>query len=245
MTKQELIEWIKNEISVSGGLQISDNLKDSEIERIIDNETIYVHREWRDTVELRYGFIPLSAFRTPEFRASRTIQLPDCVYGIEEFREIKDGSRLFGINDPDLRLERVMGSDLWLSPFSSDVITSRTISYSWFDLARSFTLVDIGFRFNINTHRINVFGHDPTAPVILRAFVAIDNADLYEDPMFRKWVAAKCKLQVNRLLKTFETTLIGGTTISTILGDQGKEEIEEVKEWVKGNDVPDYFLMFQ
>ena len=28
MTKQELIEWIKNELSVSGGLPIADNLKD-------------------------------------------------------------------------------------------------------------------------------------------------------------------------------------------------------------------------
>ena len=110
MTKQELIDWIKAEITVSGALQLNQ-LNDKEIERIIDNETIYVHREWRDTVELKMAVMSPWAFRTPEFRASRTIQLPDCVFGIDEFREIKDGSRLFGINDPDLRLERVMGAD--------------------------------------------------------------------------------------------------------------------------------------
>lgn len=244
MTKQELIEWIKDEITVSGKLAL-DQIDDKEIDRIIENEKAYVHREWRDTVELKMAVISPAAFRTEEFKKSRIIQLPDCVFGIDEFREIKDGSRLFGINDPDLRLERVMGSDLWLSPFSSDVITSRTISYSWFDLARSFTLVDISFKFNINTHRIAVIGHDPLAPVFIRAYVAIDDADLYEDPYFRKWVCAKCKMQAHRILKTFETNLIGGTTISTILYDEGTKEKEEVLEAIKGNDVPDYFLMFQ
>ena len=244
MTKQELVDWIKAEITASGAIKL-DQLNDKEIIRIIDNETLYAYRNWRDAVELKIAVMNPAAFRTPEFRASRTIQLPDCVYGIDEFREIKDGSRLFGINDPDLRLERVMGSDLWLSPFSSSVIVTRTISYSWFDLARSFTLTDISFKFNINTHRINIIGHDPLAPVFIRAYVAIDEADLYEDPIFRKWVAAKCKMQLNRVLKTFETNLIGGTTVSNILYDEGKAEKEEVEEYIKGADVPDYFLMFQ
>ena len=244
MTKQELIDWIKAELTVSGSLKL-DQIKDEEIDRIIENEKIYVHREWRDAVELKMAIMNPQAFRTEEFRLSRTIQLPDCVFGIHDFREIKDGSRLFGINDPDLRMERVMGSDLWLSPFSSDVIVSRTISYSWFDLARSFTLIDMQFKFNINTHRLQVVGHDPVAPVLIRAYVAIDDGDLYNDPMFRKWVCAKCKIQLHRILKTFETNLIGGTSISTILMDQGKEEIEEVKEWVKGKDCPDWFLLFQ
>lgn len=243
MTKQELIQWVKDEITASGALPL-DQINDKEIERIIDNEKEYVHREWRTAVEPRMAVIPLSSFRTHDFKQSRTIQLPDCVYGIDDFREIKDGSRLFGISDPDLRLERVMGSDLWLSPFSSNVITSRTISYSWFDLARSFTLIDMQFRFNINTHRIQVIGHDPVADVLCRAYIAIDDADLYEDPMFRKWISAKCKMQLHRILKTFEVNLIGGVSISTILYDEGKAEKDEVENWRNGQEVPDYFLMF-
>lgn len=244
MTKQELIDWIKAEITVSGKVKL-DQIDDKEIERIIENEKIFVHREWRDAVELKYAIMNPAAFRTSEFRQSRTIQLPDCVFGIDEFREIKDGARLFGVGDPDLRLERVMGADLWLSPFSSDVFTSRLISYSWFDLARSFTLVDIQFKFNINTHRINIIGHDPIAPVLIRAYVAIDDADLYNDPMFRKWVCAKCKMQAHRILKTFETNLIGNTQISNILYDEGKEEKKEVEDWRNEQEQPDWFLMFQ
>lgn len=242
MTQQELVDFIVDDLTVSKTLKIT--LKENEIVRIINAEKKMAYRDWRDACELKIGVINPAVFRTPEFRQSRTIQLPDCVYGIDEFREMKDGSRLFGINSPDLSLERVMGSDLWLSPFSSDVITSRTVSYYWFDLARSFTLVDIQHKFNINTHRINVIGHDPIAPVFIRAFVAIDDADLYDDYYFQRWCIATCKTQIHRLLKTFESTTVGGVNITTLYGEQGKEERESIKEYMKGQDTADWFLEF-
>ena len=242
MTKQELIKLISDDLTASGNINL--DLDEKEISRIIDVEKKMAYRDWRDAVELKYAVMSPYAFRTEEFRKSRTIQLPDCVMGIDEFREMKDGRRLFGINDPDLSIQRVMGSDLWLSPFSSDVITTRTISYSWFDLARSFTLIDIQFRFNINTHRINVIGHDPIAPVVIRAYIAIDDADLFEDYYFQRWCIAKCKCQMHRILKTFEYNVIGGVNITSMYGEQGTQELNDIKEYQKGQDPPDYFISF-
>ena len=242
MTKQELIKLISDDLTASGNINL--DLDEKEISRIIDVEKKMAYRDWRDAVELKYAVMSPYAFRTEEFKKSRTIQLPDCVMGIDEFREMKDGSRLFGINDPDLSIQRVMGSDLWLSPFSSDVITTRTISYSWFDLARSFTLIDIQFRFNINTHRINVIGHDPIAPVVIRAYIAIDDADLFEDYYFQRWCIAKCKCQMHRILKTFEYNVIGGVNITSMYGEQGTQELNDIKEYQKGQDPPDYFISF-
>lgn len=242
MTKQELIKLISDDLTASGNIKL--DLDEKEISRIIDVEKHMAWRDWRDAVELKYAVMNPAVFSSEEFKKSRTIQLPECVVGIDEFREMKDGSRLFGINDPSLRLERVMGSDLWLSPFSSDVITTRTISYSWFDLARSFTLIDIQFRFNVNTHRINVIGHDPIAPVVIRAYIAIDDADLFEDYYFQRWCIAKCKCQMHRILKTFEYNVIGGVTITTMYGEQGTQELADIKEYQKGQDPPDYFISF-
>lgn len=242
MTKQELIKLISDDLTASGNINL--DLDEKEISRIIDVEKKMAYRDWRDAVELKYAVMSPYVFRTEEFRKSRTIQLPDCVMGIDEFREMKDGSRLFGINDPDLSIQRVMSSDLWLSPFSSDVITTRTISYSWFDLARSFTLIDIQFRFNINTHRINVIGHDPIAPVVIRAYIAIDDADLFEDYYFQRWCIAKCKCQMHRILKTFEYNVIGGVNITSMYGEQGTQELNDIKEYQKGQDPPDYFISF-
>ena len=66
MTKRELIDFVKAEITASGALKL-DQINDKEIERIIDNETIFVHREWRDTVELKCAVMNPAAFRTEEF----------------------------------------------------------------------------------------------------------------------------------------------------------------------------------
>ena len=243
MTKQELIQLIEDDLTVSGSLSLS--LNEDEISRIIDVEKNMVFRDWRDMVELKMAVMHPGVFRTTEFRQSRTIQLPECVWGIHELREIKDGSRLFGINSPDLSMERIMASDLWLSPFSADVIATRTISYSWFDLARSFTLLDIQFKYNINTHRLYVIGHDPIAPVLIRAYVAIEDSAVYDDYYFQRWCIAKTKTQLHRVLKTFEYTVIGGVNITSMYGEQGDKEIQEIKEYMKGQDQPDWFLMFQ
>lgn len=243
MTKEDLVKFVVDELTVSGTLNIS--LNTDEIERIIEAEKKYVFREWRDTVELKYGIIKTDSFRTPEFRASRTIQMPSCVWGIREFREIKDSARLFGINDPDLNFDRVMNSDLYLAgPFMSDIITSRITSYSFFDLARSFTLYDIRFDFNLNTKRIKVIGHDPLNPVLVLAYMQIEDAALYDDYYFQRWIIARCKRQIHRLLKTFEYNLVGGVNITSMYEDQGKSEMDEIKETIDKRNQPDWFLMF-
>ena len=243
MTKQELIKLIVDDLTVSGSLKLS--LNEDEISRIIDVEKNMAYRDWRDAVELKMAVMSPAAFRTEEFKKSRTIQMPDCVWGIHELREIKDGNRLFGINSPDLNMDRIMASDLWLSPMSSDTILTRTVSYSWFDLSRSFICLQINFKFNINTHRIMIFGRDPIAPVLIRAYVGIDEADLFEDYYFQRWCIAKSKQQIHRVLKTFEYTTIGGVNITSMYGEQGDKEIQEIKEYIKGQDQADWFLMFQ
>ena len=244
MTKEELIDFVIDDLTVSGSLPIS--LKEGEIERIIEAEKKYVFREWRDTCELKYGIIPAEAFKTAEFKASRTLQLPDCVWGIDEFREIKDSARLFGINDPDLNFDRVMNSDLYLAgPFMSDVITSRTIGYSFFDLMKGFTLFDINFNFNLNTKRVKIIGHDPMNPVLLRVFVQIEDSALYDDYYFQRWIIARCKRQIHRVLKTFEYNAVGAVNITSMYEDQGKSEMDEIKEEINKRQQPDWFLMFQ
>ena len=243
MTKDELVQSVVDELTASGSLNIS--LKTEEISRIIDVEKKYVFREWRDTVELKYGVIRTESFKTPEFRSSRTIQLPDCVWGVREFREIKDSARLFGINDPDLNFDRVMNSDLYLAgPFMSDIITSRIVSYSFFDLARSFTLYDVNFDFNLNTKRLKVIGHDPLNPVLIQVYMQIEDSALYNDYYFQRWIIARCKRQFHRVLKTFEYNLVGGVNITSMYEEQGKSEMDEIKETIDKRNQPDWFLMF-
>ena len=242
MTKKEFIDFIKDDLTATGSLDL-DVINDDEIERIIEAEKKMVFMEWRDCVELKLAILPVQCFLTKEFKTTRTIQLPKCVYGVDQFREIKDGSRMFGINDPNLNVDQVMGSDLWLSPFSSDVIAGRTIAWSWYDLARSFTLTEIQHKFNIATHRLQVIGRDPKCPVALRAYVAIDDESLYEYYDFQRWCIAKCKMQIHRVLKTYTYNIVGGVQLTDMYHEQGKSECDEIKERQDKLNQPDWFIM--
>lgn len=241
MRRSELISFITEDITVGGTIPI--NLPTKEIERIISQEEKFAYKTWRDACELQYSVMNPQAFWTKEFTGSRSIQLPDCVWGINMFREIKDGSRFFGLNDMDLTMDKVFGSDLFLSPFSSDIIASRTITWSWFDLAKTFTLMDIQFKFNQNSHRITVSGRTPKYPVVIQAYIGIPQEDLYDDPYFQRACIAKVKMQLHRMLKTFEYQVIGGVQIIGTLAEEGKTEYNEIKEEKLKQDPADWFLM--
>jgi hypothetical protein len=63
--------------------------------------------------------------------------------------------------------------------------------------------------------------------------------------MFLKQCIGKTMIQIHRVLKTFEVTLVGGVSIGTYFMDLGKQYLDEVKEYINGQQNPDWFLMFQ
>jgi hypothetical protein len=180
MTKQELIDYITAELTASCSLPFAP--PPAEIERIIDIESRYLFREYRGVLQNAFYVLDKRYYGTPEWKATRTYQLPDCVQGIKVIFELTSGQRVFGIHDPDLNFDRIMAADLYLSPLSSDQITYRTIQWSFWDLAKQFNLRDIQHGFNINTHRLIILGRDPVESLWIQTLNKIPNEDMYEDP---------------------------------------------------------------
>ena len=125
MTKAELIKEVQDALTASCALPYSP--PDAEIDRIINVEMKWLYREYRTLWQDQIYLLNKRFYQTPEWRATRTFQLPECVVGIKQVTENTSGSRVFGINDPDLNFDRLMASDLYLTPLSSDQITYRTI----------------------------------------------------------------------------------------------------------------------
>ena len=243
MNRNDFIDLINNEVTVSCSLPL--NIPRKEIERITDYEANYFYKEYKEAVEYKMCLLNLGIFYTPEFKANRIIQFPDCIVGINRFMELKGGQRVLGINDPDFNFDRIMSADLYLSPWSSDTIAYRTMQWSFWSLTRSFILTDIQFKFNSNTHRLQVLGRDPENPVYVEGISKIPMEDLYEDHIFQRWVVAKTKMQLGKILGTFSLNLIGGVTINYgMYSDEGKQEISELKEMISGKDVADWFISF-
>ena len=243
MTKQELIALVNAEISASCSIPFSP--PPAEVERIINLEQSWMYREYRDAVQPGYYVLDKKYYLTEEWKHTRTFQMPDCVMAIRYIYEMTSGQRVFGINDPDLSFDRLMAADLYLSPLSSDQITYRTIQWSFWDLAKQFNLKDIQHGFNLNTKRLIILGRDPAESLWVTTLNKIPPEDLYEDPLFQKWVIAKAKIQLSRIIGTFNYTLLGGIQINYAdIRTEGQEELKELKEKIRTDSPPDWFMFF-
>lgn len=243
MTKDDLVKEIKDELTASCALPYSPPTK--EIERIINKEMKWLFREYRELLYDRIYIMNKKYYETPQWRDSRTFQLNGCTEGIKQVMEMTGGSRIFGINDPDLSMDRLMASDMYLTPLSSDQITYRTIQHSFWDLARAFNLRDINHDFNPNTHRLAITGRTPIESLFVLCMDHIPLEDAYEDTVVIEWMIAKSKISLARILGAFNYNLLGNVTINfEQWRSEGQESLAELKEKIKGDDTPDWFIMF-
>lgn len=243
MTKDELVRFVQNEITFSGAIDIK--LPDNEVERIITNETRQIYDMDRESVQEKFAIIPLALFKTPEFRKTRTIQFPNCIRFITRVEEMKARSMMWGIHDPDISFTRAFQADLWMSPMGSDTVAFRTIQWSAWDQMKNFNLVDIQHKWNPNTHTLLFTGHDPHTNVYIEFSEKVPETVLWENPWVRKWICAKCKKQVSKMLGVFTANMVGGTTVNAnVYSDDADNDMQECKDFWDKTNVPDYFICF-
>lgn len=238
-----MLTWLKNEITMSGAIQIS--LPDAEYNRIIDKELNMVYQLYPVAMDYSYTIIPNQVFYLPEFRNNRVLQFPDCVMGVWKFQEMKRRYGLFGINDPDFTYNKVFMADMWMGvQMSGEIIADRTINMSFFDQLQNFQVVDMKFRWNESGHNMVVEGHDPYYNVFCGLYVKAPDYRLFDDPWVRQWIGARCKINVARMIGTFTTSsLLGGVQVNTNLyTEEANREIEECKEqWKMQREANQFF----
>lgn len=158
MTKKELISQIEKEITQSCALPYS--LKPDEVERIIDRAAAWAWDNYQYALEDRILVIPAEAFKHRSFINGRMLQLPDCIKFVYDVRELV-GIGIIGQQMGDFSDSKLLGAEIFLSPFQGDNLIYRTAMYSYFDLAKAYLLETVAFKFNKNTHRITILGRNP------------------------------------------------------------------------------------
>ena len=242
-TEDALIQEVKDDISHSCALPYA--LNDLEIKRIIKRAKAYFHDNYQYAVESKIMVIDSKLFTEPQFRATRTIRMPDCVIGIWDVREV-GGSGLIGTPDRDFSDSKLLGSELMLSPFVGDNLVYRTVLYSFFDLAKAFLLESFAFTYNKNTKNLTISGRDPSnVNVAIRADVAIPDENLYSDELFVRYVLAEAKINIGRLLGTFGYQLPGGVTINaSAIQSIGQADKTEILAQIASETTASWFLQW-
>lgn len=242
MTKADLIQDAKDESTFSGALPYS--LPDKEILRIVNNAIKYFYDNWRHALEPAYVLLPVDYFKSDFFKkANRTVTLPDCVRFVHEVQETNGGGSFLGTVDPDFGDQKIIGADIFLTPFVGEQLMYRTVMMSFLDLAKAFTLDTIAFSYNKNTHKISFLGHTPRKNVVVKVQKVIEEGDLVNDEMFQRYVRAKVKTRLSEQLTAFTFTLPGGVTINyTQIQQIAQDEWNKVLEDMHGEDIGSDFM---
>ena len=242
MQRDDLIDMMTAEITGSGSLPYSIPVRESN--RIIDQALNWFYVNYGPAVETQYYVIERKWFSESEFKQHRSILLPDCVISVFEVKEITGGGRL-GTVDRDFADNRLIASELFLSPFQSDDLVLRTAQYSYWDLTQAFILERLSFDFNRNTKRLKILGRDPKRNVFIQTYAKIEESKLYDDWFFQRWCIANAKISLSRILGAFKFNLPGGVEVNgDMFKEEGKEEIEQIKTKIDEENAPDWFYIF-
>ena len=261
-----LIQEINSELSIA--CQIPFTVPKHELARIIHRCKDYFYKIYEDSVEETYISLPASTWKTFNFSGgimdSNTIlnndninsnrgvvPMPGRVYSVVNVFEISQfggedggfGSRSFSAGDPDLSIDKFIFSSQFGAGIGAENLMYYVINSKYVDNARQVLQAQISYSYNRLTNKLRFLGELPTHAVVFQIYAKIPDCDLFQDEAFIRYCTAKAKVQLSRILGTFNYNLPGNITINyDMIRDEGKEEIEKIEEEIKGDEGVDYFF---
>jgi hypothetical protein len=111
------------------------------------------------------------------------------------------------------------------------------------DMLNQLNKYTLKYQFNQLNHRLHILTN-VKYDVIMEAYANIPAENLFRDDLFFKYVVGYSKMQLGNLVGRYDFTLPGGVKIQAAdLVTQGKEEIQQVEEEVKGQSSSGWFFM--
>ncbi len=262
-----LLQEINDELTIA--CQIPFTVPKKEIVRIINRAKKYFYKIYEDSVEEMYIALPGTAFALPSFsrgvedeplenKLSNTdinstrgiVKMPDRVYSVNAVYEIGGwsgedgglGGMEFG-GDPDFSIDKFIYSDVYGAGIGSDNLLYYVVNMKFLDNSRQVLQAPLGYTYNRLTHDFRFTGRLPKRACVFQIFSTIPDCALYEDEAFVRYCIAKAKIQLSRILGTFNFNLPGNITINyDLVMNEGQNELDALIEEIKGDEGVDYFF---
>jgi hypothetical protein len=242
-TNEEFIALIQQEISVACALPFTVPVK--EIERIIKFSADWFYKKYEDAVEERFVIIPKTMFQSEEFKKSRTVTVPDCVFSIFSVKKMReDFGRTYSFDGTgDFGVERLFLSDSVSIGQGTENMMYYVLNLSWLDLANHIINHTVSYNFNRNSHKLFFAGETPDRDCVCQAYIKLPFEFLFADEIFYRYVVAKCKMQLSRILGTFNFNLPGNIQINyDLIRTEGQDELTKIEEEIKADEGMDFFF---
>jgi len=245
-TIEEFIDSIQTELTIACSLP--KTLPDEAIRVIIEKRALpWFYRSYQYAVQKLYYLLRKEAFYTEEFTKYSYINVPCEIQSVVYLYEMR-GESLYqlGINTPNLSVNLGVTNQPYLSSYVTtigELGVYKTILDSMSDMLNQLNKYTLKHHFNQLNHRLHILTavkHD----VIIEAYADIPRENLFRDDLFFKYVAGYAKQQLGNMVGRYDLTLPGGVKINSAdLVSQGKEEVKEVEEEVKGQSNSSWFVM--
>jgi hypothetical protein len=135
-------------------------------------------------------------------------------------------------------------------PYLSSYVTTigelgvyKTVLDSMSDMLNQLNKYTLKYHFNQLNHRLNILTN-VKYDVIVEAYANIPKENLFKDDLFFKYVVGYAKIQLGNLVGRYDFQLPGSVKINASdLVSQGKEEVKEVEDEVKGMSTSSFFIL--
>jgi hypothetical protein len=242
-TEEEFISLVQQELSVACALPFTVPIQ--EIQRIIKFSADWFYKKYEDAVEERYYFISSALFKTDQFKRERTITMPNCVFSVFSLKKLKEdfGRSMSFDGTADFGIERLFLSDSVSLGQGTENLMYYTLNLYWLDVASHVINHTISYNYNRTSNKLFLGGERPDRDCVATCYVKLPIEYLMKDEIFYRYVVAKCKVQLSRILGTFDFNLPGNIKINyDLIRTEGQDEITKIEEEVKSEEGMDFFF---
>jgi len=180
------------------------------------------------------------------------VKMPPTVWAVNNVFQINGfsgedggfGDNSFSAGDIDFSLDKFIYSDVYGAGIGSEELMYYVINSKFIDVSRQVLQAQISYSYNRLTKKFRFMGELPkNGACIFQVYNTIPDCDLFQDEAFIRYCIGQAKIQLARIVGTFQFNLPGNITINyDLISSEGRDEVTAIVEEIKGDEGVDYFF---